>query len=143
MNGIIKEIEHIFCNVYGGLYLEINKTKHLDYLKERKWDAISFDEMQYECILDQLNNVNLSTLIHVALINQDSKFLNNLLTEFYKIYVENPTQRIWLKQIIFVIVNKDHVNDEIKEKFNKFFFKEYKEIDGFLIFKHRILDYEN
>jgi hypothetical protein len=65
------------------------------------------------------------------------------LTEFYKIYVENPTQRIWLKQIIFVIVNKDHVNDEIKEKFNKFFFKEYKEIDGFLIFKHRILDYEN
>lgn len=78
-----------------------------------------------------------------GLINQDSKFLKNLLTEFYKIYEESPNQRIWLKQIIFFIVNKDHVDDEIREKFKKFFFKEYKEIDGFLIFKHRILDYEN
>lgn len=143
MDNLIKEIEYIFHDVYGGLYLEVNQTKQLDYLKERNWDSIYFESMKPDSILDQLDNINLSTLIHVALINQDSKFLNNLLSEFYKIYDQNPKQRIWLKQIIFFIVNKDHINNEIIEKFNKFFFKEYKEIDGFLIFKHRILDYEN
>lgn len=143
MNGLIKEIENVFSNVYGGLYLEVNEFKTLDFLKERSWDSIYFEKMEYENILDQINNVNLSTLIHVAVINQDSIFLNKLLSEFYKIYDENPKQRIWLKQIIFFIVNKNHVNNEILEKFNKFFFKQYKEIDGFLIFKHRILDYEN
>lgn len=83
MNTLIKEIENIFYSVYGGLYLEVNPTKQLDYLKERKWDSILFDEMEYELILDQLNNINLSTLIHVW-TNQSrfkifKKFINGIL----------------------------------------------------------------
>ena len=141
MENLIKEIEKVFQNVYGGLYLEINPLNELDYLKKRLWDKIYFPSLKPENILTKISDINMSTLIHVGIINQDTIFVKKLINELYFEYEKNPTQRIWLKQIVFLIINKDHVDEEIRRKLNKFFFKEYKEVDGFIIFKHRILDY--
>jgi hypothetical protein len=140
MKAVINEIESFFSKVYGGLYLEINSSC-LDYLKNRNWNKIVLENPNQTNLIQEINDINMSTLIHVAILNCDTEFLRYFLNELYSSYKQDPKNGGWRKQILFLIIKSEIVSDELSIELEDLFYTHRKLIGDYTIYTHRLLDY--
>lgn len=138
------ELEKIFDNVYGGLYLEINDKNELKYLEEiKKWDGIYLDVAdldKFKSICKYIDLKNSSNLIHIANLNMCRSNIKRLLNEIHSEHVENETKGFWIKHIIITILPKKEIDQEILSMYNDVFYIEHMYIGEHLLIKHRIIE---